>query len=140
MTRFCGAPWRPRAGPNPTSSAKTGPSPSWGMDGSWRWDDVQGMGLEERNLSSGFANANTGVLHWDWSRDEIYSLLRRDGSSKQWMSAVSGVDRVCPVMQRRNATEATIPEIALVLPQSLQLSVFGRAGPWRSSRSRPRSV
>ena len=108
----------------PNLIGETGPQPVWGMDGSWRWDDVQGLGLEERKLVLGFANANTGVLHWDWSRDEIFSLLRRDGSSKQWMNAVSGVAAFARDAEA-HATEATPPEIALVLPQSLQLSVFG---------------
>jgi hypothetical protein len=108
----------------PNIIGETGPQPVWSMDGSWRWDDVQGMGLEERKLVLGFANANTGVLHWDWSRDEDYSLLRRDGSYKQWMSAAGGIAAFARDAQA-HATEATPPEIALVLPQSLQLSPFG---------------
>jgi hypothetical protein len=111
----------------PNLIGETGPQPVWEMDGSWRWDDVQGMALEERKLVLGFAGANTGVLHWDWSRDEIYSLLRRDGSYKQWMNVVSGIAAFARDAEAR-ATEATPPEIALVLPQSLQLSVFGSWG------------
>jgi hypothetical protein len=111
----------------PNLIGETGPQPVWGMDGSWRWDDIQGMGLEERKLVLGFANANTGVLHWDWSRDEIFSLLRRDGSYKQWMNAVSGVASFARDAQA-HATETIRPEIALVLPQSLQLSSFGSWG------------
>ncbi len=113
-----------KAPDKPNLIGETGPQPVWAMDGSWRWDDVQGMGLEERKLVLGFAGANAGVLHWDWSRDEIFSLLRRDGSYKQWMNAVSGVAAFARDAQAR-ATEATPPEIALVLPQSLQLSPFG---------------
>ena len=111
----------------PNLIGETGPQPVWGMDGAWRWDDVQGMGLEERKLVLGFANANTGVLHWDWSRDAIFSLLRRDGSYKQWMRAVAGIAAFARDAQA-HATEAAPPDIALVLPQSLQLSPFGSWG------------
>lgn len=108
----------------PNLIGETGPQPVWSMDGSWRWDDVQGMGLTERKLALGFANANAGVLFWDWSRDELFSLLRRDGSHKQWMEAIRGIASYARKAQSY-ATEAKLPEVAIVIPQSLQLSVFG---------------
>jgi len=68
MTRFSGIPSLRRTPDKPNIIGETGPQPVWGMDGAWRWDDVQGLGLEERKLVLGFAAANTGILHWDWSR------------------------------------------------------------------------
>ena len=111
----------------PNIIGETGPQPVWSMDGSWRWDDVQGMSLLERKLALGFANANTGVLHWDWSRDDTYSLLRRDGSQKQWMDVIKGIAAFARESQS-HATEARLPDVALVLPQALQLTVFGSWG------------
>jgi hypothetical protein len=97
------------------------------MDGSWRWDEQQGMPLLERKLALGFANANSGVLHWDWTRGDVYGLMRRDGSQKQWMSVLKGIAGFARDAQAY-ATEAQLPDIALVLPQSLQLSSFGNWG------------
>lgn len=111
----------------PNIIGETGPQPVWSMDGSWRWDDVQGMPLLERKLALGFANANAGILHWDWSRDDSFSLLRRDGSQKQWMDVIKGIATFARESQS-HATGAQLPDIALVLPQSLQLSVFGSWG------------
>ena len=111
----------------PNLIGETGPQPVWEMDGSWRWDEIQGMGLEERKLVLGFANANTGVLHWDWTRDDTYGLLRRDGSYKQWMDAAGGIAAFARDAQA-HALDAAPRDIALVLPQSLQLSPFGSWG------------
>jgi hypothetical protein len=111
----------------PNILGETGPQPVWSMDGSWRWDDVQGVSLLERKLALGFANANAGVLHWDWSPGDTYSLLRRDGSQKQWMDVLKGIAAFGRESEPY-ATEARLPEIALVLPQALQLSVFGSWG------------
>jgi hypothetical protein len=111
----------------PNIIGETGPQPVWSMDGSWRWDDVQGMSLLERKLALGFANANAGVLHWDWSRSDSYGLLRRDGSQKQWMDVIKGIAAFAR-KAGSHATGALLPDIALVLPQALQLSVFGSWG------------
>ena len=111
----------------PNIIGETGPQPVWSMDGSWRWDDLQGMALLERKLVLGFANANAGVLHWDWTRSDTYGLLRRDGSYKQWMDAIKGIATFARDAQAY-ATESELPDIALVLPQSLQLSSFGSWG------------
>jgi hypothetical protein len=111
----------------PNIIGETGLQPVWSMDGSWRWDDRQGMALVERKWALGFAGANSGVLHWDWTRSETYGLLRRDGSQKQWMNALRGIARFAHDAHTY-ATEAQLPDIALVLPQSLQLSSFGSWG------------
>jgi hypothetical protein len=111
----------------PNIIGETGPQPVRSMDGSWRWDDLQGMPLLERKLVLGFANANAGVLHWDWTRGDTYGLLRRDGSYKQWLDAIKGIAAFARDAQSY-ATEAQLPDVALVLPQSLQLSSFGNWG------------
>ena len=111
----------------PNLIGETGPQPVRSMDGSSRWDDLQGMALLERKLALGFANANAGVLHWDWTRSDTYGLLRRDGSHKQWMSVIRGIAAFARDAEA-HATEAQLPEVALVLPQSLQLSAFGSWG------------
>jgi hypothetical protein len=108
----------------PCIIGETGPQPVWAMDGSWRWDDPQGMPLLERKLALGFAAANAGVLHWDWTRSDNFGLLRRDGSQKEWLAPLSGIAGFARQAQG-HATSVILPEIALVLPQSLQLSTFG---------------
>jgi hypothetical protein len=111
----------------PNIIGETGPQPVWSVDGSWRWDDRQGLPLVERKLALGFAAANAGVLHWDWTRSDTYGLLRRDGSQKLWMEALRGIARFAREAQAY-ATEAETPDVALVLGQSLQLSAFGSWG------------
>ena len=111
----------------PNLIGETGPQPVWSMDGSYRLDDVQGLPLLERKLVLGFANANTGVLQWDWTHSDTFGLLRRDGSHKQWMDAMRGIATFARNAQP-HASDAQLPDIALVLPQSLQLSVFGSWG------------
>ena len=107
----------------PNIIGETGPQPVWAVDGSWRWDDVQGLPLVERKFALGFAAANAGVIHWDWSRSDDFGLLRRDGSLKQWIEPLSGIAAFARKAEPY-ATTAQLPEIALVLPQSLQMSVF----------------
>ena len=108
----------------PNLIGETGPQPVISIDGSSRWEDQRGVGLEERKLVLGFACANAGALHWDWSRDGVFGLLRQDGSQNQWMEILRGIGRFAGDAQAY-ATGVHLPEIALVLPQSLQLSVLG---------------
>jgi len=107
----------------PNLIGETGVQPVWNMDATWRWDEVQAAGLLERKLVLGLAGANAGSLHWDWSRGDVYGSKRSDGSAKSWEDILAGVcafaRAAAPYM--RNARR---PEIALILPQSLQLSVF----------------
>ncbi len=111
----------------PSLIGETGPQPVWEMDGPWRWDDDGGTALLERKLTLAFANAGAGVLHWDWTRTDEFGLMRRDGSQKQWMEILSRIAAFARKAQPF-ATEATLPDIALVLPQSLQLSTLGTGG------------
>jgi hypothetical protein len=108
----------------PNLIGETGPQPVWSIDGVSRWDDLQGMPLVERKLALGFAAGNTGALHWDWTRSDDFGLLRRDGSQKQWMEPAHGIAAFAQKAQAY-ATGVRLSEIALVLPQSLQLSTLG---------------
>ena len=111
----------------PNLIGETGLQPVWSMDGSSRWDDIKGTPLLERKFALAFANAGAGILQWDWTRSESYGLLRRDGSYKQWMDVISGISTFAHDAQSYTA-EAKLPDIALVLPQSLQLSSFSSWG------------
>jgi hypothetical protein len=107
----------------PNIIGETGPQPVSSIDGRWRLDDLKGMALLERKITLGFACANAGILHWDWTRTENFGMLRRDGSQKQWMDVIRGVAKFANDAQAYT-TESQLPEIAIVLPQSLQFSVF----------------
>jgi len=111
----------------PNLIGETGPQPVWSMDGSSRWDDIHGTPLLERKLALAFANGGAGILQWDWTRSESFGLLRCDGSYKQWMNVMRGISAFAHDAQTYT-TEVILPEIALILPQSLQLSSFGSWG------------
>ncbi len=113
----------PKSPYKPNLVEETGPQPVWSLDGTWRLDDMNGLGLEERKLVLAFANAGAGVLHWDWTHSDDFGLMRRDGSQKVWFQALKGVARFAREAEPY-AEDARLPQIALVLPQSLQLSMF----------------
>ncbi len=115
----------PKTPQKPNLVEETGPQPVWDIDGPWRLDDMNGFGLEERKLVLAFANAGAGVLHWDLTNSDDFGIMRRDGSEKVWMNALKGVASFAHDAERY-ATDAKLPQIALVLPQSLQLSTFNR--------------
>jgi len=110
----------------PNLIGETGIQPVWNMDGTWRWDEVQGLGLFERKLALGFAAANSGSLQWDWATGDAFGIKRADGSNKLWLDVLAGIgefaQRAAPYL-----TEERPPDVAIVLPQSLQLSVFNGA-------------
>ena len=107
----------------PNLIGETGPQPAWSPDGDWRWDESTALPLHERKLVLGFAAANAGVLHWGWERGDVFGLLRQDGSYKPWMDTLSGIAAFARAAQPF-ATETRHPDIAIVIPQSLQLSAW----------------
>jgi hypothetical protein len=107
----------------PNLIGETGVQPAWAPDGNWRWDEANALPLLERKLALGFAAANAGSVEWDWARGDTFGLERRDGSFKPWLNVLSGIAGFARAAQPF-ATEAQRPEIAIVLPQSLQLSVW----------------
>jgi hypothetical protein len=109
----------------PNITGETGYQPAWAPDGSWRYDEFTGLGLIERKWALGFAAGSSGVLQWDWAREVDFGMQRSDGSAKQWETMLADVG----AFARQAAPYATglvKPEIALVLPQSYQLSVQNR--------------
>jgi Beta-galactosidase len=107
----------------PNITGETGYQPVWAPDGAWRYDELTGLGLTERKWVLGFASGSSGVLQWDWAREVDFGMKRSDGSAKVWETMLGKVgdfaQQAVPY-----ATELRKPEIAIVLPQSFQLSVY----------------
>ncbi len=107
----------------PNITGETGYQPVWRPNGEWRYDELTGLGLLERKWALGFADGSSGALQWDWAREPYFGMLRSDGSSKieegQFARMGEFVQKAVPY-----ATRLLQPEVAIVLPQSLQLSVF----------------
>jgi Beta-galactosidase len=106
----------------PNVTGETGYQPVWAPDGTWRYDEFTGLALTERKWALGFAAGSSGAMQWDWAREVDFGMQRSDGSAKVWEPMMRGVgdfaQRAAPY-----ATEFVKPEIAIILPQSLQLSV-----------------
>lgn len=109
----------------PNIVGETGYQPITYPNGSWRFDELTGYGLIERKWAAGFAAGTSGALSWDWDREIHFGLLRSDGSEKTW---VAMADKMGAFVKRaeQEASGWKQPEVALVLPQSLQLSVFNQ--------------
>jgi hypothetical protein len=107
----------------PNLIGETGIQPVWRMDSTWRWDEINGLPLFERKLALGFAAGNTGALQWDWSESDSFGIKRADGSRKLWQGVLSGMAKFAQ-QASPHLSEQRLPEVAVVLPQSLQLSVF----------------
>jgi len=107
----------------PSFVGETGIQPVWRMNDGWRWDEVTGLGLMERKFALGFADGDTGALQWAWEDGDTFGIKRSDGSDKLWEDALGGVaqfaNKAAPYFQHER-----VPEVAIVLPQSLQLSVL----------------
>jgi len=105
----------------PNITGETGYQPAWTADGTWRYDEFTGFPLTERKWALGFANGSSGVMQWDWAREIDFGMQRSDGSAKVYEEMMRGVatfaEKAAPY-----ATAFIQPEIAIVLPQSLQLS------------------
>jgi hypothetical protein len=107
----------------PNITGETGYQPVWAPDGTWRYDEFTGLPLTERKWALGFAAGSSGAMQWDWAREVDFGMQRSDGSAKVWEPMLRGVgefaQRAAPY-----ATEFIKPDTAIILPQSLQLSVF----------------
>jgi Beta-galactosidase len=107
----------------PNITGETGYQPVWAPDGTWRYDEFTGLGLNERKWALGFAAGATGAMQWDWAREVDFGMQRSDGSAKVWENQMRDLGEFA----RKAAPAATVlnlPEVALVLPQSYQLSVY----------------
>jgi hypothetical protein len=97
------------------------------MDGRSRWDETGGLALLERKLAFGMAAGNAGVAAWIWSRSDPYHIGRPDGSSTLWLDRLTALGRFAKEAEPHLA-DARPSDVAIVLPQSLQLSVLGHYG------------
>ena len=105
----------------PNITGETGYQPVWAADGEWRYDEFTGLGLTERKWALGFAAGSTGAMQWDWDREVDFGMLRSDGSSKVWENQMRALGQFA--RQAAPFADALIlPDVALVLPQSFQLS------------------
>jgi hypothetical protein len=106
----------------PNITGETGYQPVWTPDGNWRYDEFSGLGLIERKWALGFAAGSSGALQWDWAREADFGIERSDGSAKAWENMMRDLGQFA--RQAAPYADTLIePDVALVLPQSLQLSV-----------------
>lgn len=107
----------------PQITGETGYQPVWSPDGKWRYDELTGLGLEERKWALGFAAGASGAMQWSWDRSPDFGMERSDGSAKLWENMMRGMGEFAKAAEPY-ATAWERPEVAIVLPQSLQLSVY----------------
>jgi hypothetical protein len=111
----------------PNITGETGYQPAWDPDGNWRYDEFTGLGLIERKWALGFAAGSSGALQWDWAREGDFGMLRSDGSPKAWEDMMRDLGQFAR-QAAPFADKLVEPEVAIVLPQSLQLSVNNSFG------------
>ena len=106
----------------PNITGETGYQPAWNPDASWRYDELTGTAIEERKWALGFAAGSSGAMQWDWAREPDFGIERSDGSAKVWEPMMAELGDFA----KKSAPYAgglILPDVAIVLPQSLQLSV-----------------
>ena len=106
----------------PNFVGETGYQPVWSPDGTWRYDELTGASLIQRKWALGFAAGASGALQWDWARESDFGMERSDGSAKVWESMMRGMGDFAKAAAPY-ATGWIEPQVAIVLPQSLQLSI-----------------
>jgi Beta-galactosidase len=111
----------------PNIVGETGPQPAVSVDGHSRWDETGGLPLLERKLVLGLAAGNSGALGWIWSRADPFHIGRPDGSSTLWVEALTHLGAFARDLAP-HLSEERPGEVAIILPQSLQLSALGRFG------------
>jgi hypothetical protein len=103
-------------------TGETGYQPVWSPDGAWRYNEFTGLGLTLRKWALGFAAGSSGAVQWDWDREADFGIKRSDGSSKTWENQMRALGEFAKKAAPA-ATSLVQPDVAIVLPQSLQLSV-----------------
>jgi hypothetical protein len=106
----------------PNITGETGYQPVWAPDGSWRYDEFTGLGLTERKWALGFAAGSSGAMQWDWAREVDFGMQRSDGSAKVWENQMRELGDFARTASPF-ADSIVQPDVAIVLPQSYQLSV-----------------
>ncbi len=107
----------------PNITGETGYQPVDAPNGAWRYDEFTGQGLEERKWALGFADSTSGALQWDWAREPYFGIERSDGSAKVWEDIMRDLGDFAKQAEPY-ATGLQLPQVAIVLPQSLQMSVY----------------
>src|ERR1700730_3968363 len=107
----------------PNIRGETGYQPVWAPDGTWRYDEITGSPLLERKWALGFAAASSGALQWEWAREPDFGIKRSDGSAKIWQAMMRDMGQFA-AKAAPWATSLIRPQVAVVLPQSLQLSTW----------------
>jgi Beta-galactosidase len=107
----------------PNITGETGYQPVWSADGTWRYDEITGFTLLERKWALGFAAGSSGALQWDWAREPDFGMKRSDGSAKIWQPMMRDMGQFAE-KAAPSATGLIQPQIAIILPQSLQLSTW----------------
>ena len=107
----------------PNITGETGYQPVWEPDGTWRYDEFTGQALEERKWVLGFAAGSSGAVQWDWDREVDFGIERSDGSAKVWEKMMQELGRFAHEAAPY-ATAWNAPQVAIILPQSLQLSAY----------------
>jgi len=107
----------------PNITGETGYQPVWTPEGAWRYDEFTALGLTERKWALGFAGGSSGAMQWDWAREVDFGMKRSDGSAKVWENMMRDLGEFAQ-KAAPSATALDLPEVAIVLPQSFQLSVY----------------
>lgn len=107
----------------PNIVGETGYQPVWNVDGTWRYDELTGADILERKWALGLAAGTSGTMQWDWAREPDFGMQRSDGSAKLWESKISAIGAFVKSAEPW-ATGLIEPQVALILPQSLQLSAW----------------
>jgi len=107
----------------PDLLGETGAQPAVSISGESRWDETKGLGLVERKLAMGLGAGNAGSAVWIWSRSDPFHFGRTDGSATLWIEALGRLGGFAQEAEP-HLSDARPGDVALVLPQSLQLSVF----------------
>ena len=107
----------------PNITGETGYQPAWNADGTWRYDELTGTPIEERKWVLGFAAGSSGAVQWDWDREVDFGMERSDGSAKPWEAMMAQLGAFARAAAP-HATALELPQVAVILPQSLQLSTL----------------
>jgi hypothetical protein len=111
----------------PNITGETGYQPAWNPDGSWLYDEFTGLGLIERKWALGFAAGSSGSMQWAWDHQMDFGMQRSDGSAKEWENMMRSLGEFARAAAP--FADALIePDVALVLPQSYQMSVSSELG------------
>jgi hypothetical protein len=109
----------------PNITGETGYQPVRGADATWRYDEITGNALNEKKWVLGFADGSSGAMMWDWDREVDFGIRRSDGSAKMAQTEMRGIGQFA-LKAAPYATDLLPPQVALVLPQSFQLSVYNK--------------